>query len=66
MASNPAETDPFSVVGRFLVKSVLGKVRSTVAPQRIFYDAQKLRVRATRSQKRPPRDLMHMEDYLDH
>jgi predicted unusual protein kinase regulating ubiquinone biosynthesis (AarF/ABC1/UbiB family) len=42
------ELDPFSVVGRFLVKSVLGKVRSTVAPQRVFYDAQKLRVRATR------------------
>jgi ubiquinone biosynthesis protein len=42
------ELDPFSVVGRFLVKSVAGRLRQSVEPRRLFYDAQKLRVRATR------------------
>jgi ubiquinone biosynthesis protein len=42
------DLDPFSVVGAFLFKSVAGKVRQSLEPRRIFYDAQKLRVRATR------------------
>jgi predicted unusual protein kinase regulating ubiquinone biosynthesis (AarF/ABC1/UbiB family) len=42
------ELDPFSVVGRFLVKSLGARVRKAVEPRRVFYDAQKLRVRALR------------------
>jgi hypothetical protein len=42
------ELDPFSVVGRFLVKAAAGKVRQSLEPKQLFYDAQKLRVRATR------------------
>jgi len=40
------DLDPFSVVGGFLVKSLAGKMRQTLEPRRLFYDAQRLRVRA--------------------
>jgi ubiquinone biosynthesis protein len=42
------DLDPFSVVGGFLVKSLAVKMRQTLEPRRLFYDAQRLRVRATR------------------
>ncbi len=40
--------DPFKVIGSFLLKGLREKVRQTADPQRIFYDAQKLKLRATR------------------
>lgn len=40
--------DPFSVIGRFLMKGFLGKARQSVDPKRLFYDLQKLKVRGTR------------------
>jgi ubiquinone biosynthesis protein len=42
------ELDPFSVVGRFLVRNLLSRARASADPKRIFYDAQKLRVRVER------------------
>jgi len=42
------ELDPFSVVGRFLVRSLLGKARRSADPKKLFFEAQKLKVRATR------------------
>jgi ubiquinone biosynthesis protein len=38
--------DPFSVVGGFVAKNVLTRVRTSADPKRIFYEAQKLEVRA--------------------
>jgi predicted unusual protein kinase regulating ubiquinone biosynthesis (AarF/ABC1/UbiB family) len=40
------ELDPFSVVGGFVAKNVLTRVRTSADPKRIFYEAQKLEVRA--------------------
>jgi len=42
------DLDPFSVVGRFLVKNLASRARQAIEPRQLFYDAQKLRVRATR------------------
>jgi len=42
------ELDPFSVVGRFLVKNLASRVRQSIEPKQLFYDVQKIRVRATR------------------
>jgi predicted unusual protein kinase regulating ubiquinone biosynthesis (AarF/ABC1/UbiB family) len=42
------ELDPFSVVGRFLMRNLLGRAREGVEPKRLFYDVQKLKVRAER------------------
>jgi len=40
--------DPFSVAGSFVMKGLLGRVRESADPKRIFYEAQKLKVRAGR------------------
>ena len=42
------ELDPFSVVGRFLLKTFVGRIRAGADPKRMFYEAQKVRVRLTR------------------
>ncbi len=42
------ELDPFSVVGRFLFRNLLARAREGVEPKRLFYDVQKLKVRAER------------------
>jgi hypothetical protein len=40
--------DPFAMVGRFMLRDQLGKIRSSLDPQRAFYESQKLRLRLTR------------------
>jgi len=40
--------DPFAVAGSFVMKGVLGRVKEGMDPKRIFYEAQKLKVRAVR------------------
>jgi predicted unusual protein kinase regulating ubiquinone biosynthesis (AarF/ABC1/UbiB family)/nucleotide-binding universal stress UspA family protein len=40
--------DPFSVAGSFVIKDVVGRMRGSIDPKRLFYEAQKLRVRFTR------------------
>ena len=42
------ELDPFSVVGGFLFRAFGDRFRAGADPKRLFYEAQKLRVRATR------------------
>ena len=42
------ELDPFSVVGRFLMRNLLSRAQASVEPKRLFYDAQKLKLRAER------------------
>jgi ubiquinone biosynthesis protein len=42
------ELDPFSVVGRFLMRNLLSRAQAGVEPKRLFYDVQKLKVRAER------------------
>jgi predicted unusual protein kinase regulating ubiquinone biosynthesis (AarF/ABC1/UbiB family) len=42
------ELDPFSIVGRFLMKNLLTRVQSSADPKRLFYDVQKLKVRGER------------------
>jgi ubiquinone biosynthesis protein len=40
------ELDPFSVVGGFVAKNLLARVRTSADPKRLFYDIRKLEVRA--------------------
>src|SRR5439155_1372181 len=40
------QLDPFSVVGGFVAKNLLTRVRTSADPKRIFYEVQKLEVRA--------------------
>ncbi|HEX6262925.1 MAG TPA: AarF/UbiB family protein, partial [Actinomycetota bacterium] len=42
------ELDPFSVAGSFLVRNVGSRVLSRLDPQKLFYEGQKLKVRASR------------------
>jgi predicted unusual protein kinase regulating ubiquinone biosynthesis (AarF/ABC1/UbiB family) len=42
------ELDPFSVVGRFLMRNLITRAREGVEPKRLFYDVSKLKVRAER------------------
>jgi predicted unusual protein kinase regulating ubiquinone biosynthesis (AarF/ABC1/UbiB family) len=42
------ELDPFSVVGRFLMKNLVSRAQAGADPKRIFYDVQKLKVRGER------------------
>jgi hypothetical protein len=42
------ELDPFSVVGRFLLKNLLAQAQASADPKRLFYDVQKLKVRGER------------------
>jgi ubiquinone biosynthesis protein len=40
--------DPFSVVGRFLMRNLLSRAQAGVEPKRLFYDVSKLKLRAER------------------
>jgi ubiquinone biosynthesis protein len=40
--------DPFSVAGSFYLRQLAGRVRTMANPGHLFYESQKLRVRATR------------------
>jgi predicted unusual protein kinase regulating ubiquinone biosynthesis (AarF/ABC1/UbiB family)/nucleotide-binding universal stress UspA family protein len=40
--------DPFSVAGQFVVKNLTGRIKEGLDPKRMFYEAQKLRVRFAR------------------
>jgi ubiquinone biosynthesis protein len=40
--------DPFAVAGQFLTKGLVHGIRDRVDPKKLFYEAQKLRVRFTR------------------
>jgi len=40
--------DPFSVAGSFFLRRVSGQVRTAASPRTLFYELQKLRVRASR------------------
>ena len=40
------ELDPFSVIGGFLARNLVSRLRGAGDPKKLFYDAQKLRVRA--------------------
>ena len=40
--------DPFSAVGSFVLRDLLVRLRGSADPKRLFYEGQKLRVRATR------------------
>jgi predicted unusual protein kinase regulating ubiquinone biosynthesis (AarF/ABC1/UbiB family) len=40
--------DPFAVAGQFLTKGLLEKIRGRIDPKRLFYEAQKVRVRVLR------------------
>jgi ubiquinone biosynthesis protein len=40
--------DPFSVAGSFFLRRVAAQARAAVSPRTLFYEAEKLRVRATR------------------
>ena len=42
------ELDPFSVVGRFLMRNLVTRAREGVEPKRLFYDVSKLKLRAER------------------
>ena len=39
---------PFDVAGNYLMKRVSGQVRDRIDPRKMFYEAQKLRIRAAR------------------
>lgn len=40
--------DPFQVAGSFVVKNLTGQIRDRTNPRRLFYDAQKVKVRIVR------------------
>ena len=42
-----ASIDPFGIAGRFFAKHLTRNVRDLLGPQRVYYNAQKLRLRAT-------------------
>ncbi|MEX2419632.1 MAG: AarF/UbiB family protein [Acidimicrobiia bacterium] len=42
------DLDPFDVAGKFLMRTLTGGIREKINPQRMFYQAQKLKVRVTR------------------
>jgi predicted unusual protein kinase regulating ubiquinone biosynthesis (AarF/ABC1/UbiB family)/nucleotide-binding universal stress UspA family protein len=42
------ELDPFSVAESFMLRNTLGKLRSSVDPKSLFYEAQKAKLRLTR------------------
>jgi ubiquinone biosynthesis protein len=42
------ELDPFAVAGQFVLRRLTGRLRDRTNPGRLFYDAQKLRVRLGR------------------
>jgi ubiquinone biosynthesis protein len=42
------ELDPFAVAGQFVIKRLTGQIKGRTDPRRLFYDAQKIRVRLGR------------------
>jgi hypothetical protein len=40
--------DPFSVAGSFVMRGLMGRMRSSIDPKRLFYEAQKVKVRFAR------------------
>ncbi|HXF72529.1 MAG TPA: AarF/UbiB family protein [Actinomycetota bacterium] len=42
------ELDPFEVAGSFLMRSLVGRIRDRADPKKVFYEAQKLKVRLAR------------------
>ena len=42
------QLDPFSLVGRFLLRNLLRRAEAGIEPKRLFYDIQKLKVRGER------------------
>ena len=42
------ELDPFAVAGQFVIKRLTGQIKTRTDPRRLFYDAQKIRVRLGR------------------
>ncbi len=42
------DVDPFDVAGKFLMRSVLGGMRAKIDPKALFYQTQRLKVRAMR------------------
>jgi len=42
------DLDPFDVAGKFLMRNLLRDMSSRIDPKALFYQSQKLRVRATR------------------
>jgi predicted unusual protein kinase regulating ubiquinone biosynthesis (AarF/ABC1/UbiB family) len=42
------ELDPFAIVGPFLLKGLVEKIRGGADPKKLFYEAQKLKVRGER------------------
>ncbi|HXF36720.1 MAG TPA: AarF/UbiB family protein [Actinomycetota bacterium] len=42
------ELDPFEVAGSFLMRSLVGRIRDRADPKKLFYEAQKLKVRFAR------------------
>jgi ubiquinone biosynthesis protein len=40
--------DPFAAVGSFVLRDLITRLRGSADPKRVFYEGQKLRVRATR------------------
>jgi hypothetical protein len=42
------DLDPFDVAGTYLMRRVSGQVKERISPSKVFYEAQKLKVRATR------------------
>jgi predicted unusual protein kinase regulating ubiquinone biosynthesis (AarF/ABC1/UbiB family) len=41
------ELDPFSIIGGFLARNLISRLRAGADPKKMFYEGQKLRVRAT-------------------
>ncbi len=42
------DLDPFAVAGQFVMKRLTGQIRERISPGRLFYEAQKMRVRLVR------------------
>ena len=40
--------DPFSVAGSFMVRDIMARIRGGLDPKRLFYDAQRIKVRVVR------------------
>ncbi|MDQ4134492.1 MAG: AarF/UbiB family protein [Actinomycetota bacterium] len=40
--------DPFSVAGSFMARNIMGRIRGGLDPKRLFYDAQRIKVRVVR------------------
>jgi ubiquinone biosynthesis protein len=54
--------DPFSVAGSFFLRRVAGQVRAATNPRTLFYEAEKLRVRASRVLESVERSVTTRQD----